>query len=233
MRKNDILTLTCDALGADMEGVCRHEGMAVFVPGMLPGEKAMVRIVKPEKRYAFGRIETLLPQSPDRAEPFCPAYKRCGGCSCQHMTYETSLRFKQDQVQQLLTRVGGLDITVPPVLGMDTPFAYRNKGAYPVGEIKGEPACGFFAPRSHDLIALPEQGCAIQREDANDATRAVLQWMKQSGARAYDVFVECLQRGLLVRVTGDTIALSPPLIVEKAQLDRIVEALAAAIKRAA
>ena len=194
LRRNDIFEMTCENFGQDAQGVCRHDGMAVFVPGLLPGERAMVRIVKPEKRYAFGRVEELLQTSPDRAEPFCPVYKRCGGCSCQHMTYDTSLRFKQDQVQQLLTRVGTLDITVPPVLGMDTPFAYRNKGAYPVAEIKGEPACGFFAPRSHDLIPLPAQGCRIQREDSRDATQAVLAWMKQSGARAYD---EATGKGLV------------------------------------
>lgn len=57
MRKNEILTLTADTLGADLEGVCRHEGMAVFVPGLLPGETAPVRIVKAEKRYAFGSME--------------------------------------------------------------------------------------------------------------------------------------------------------------------------------
>ena len=202
LRRNDVFEMTCENFGQDAQGVCRHDGMAVFVPGMLPGERAMVRIVKPEKRYAFGRIEQLLESAPERTEPFCPIYKRCGGCSCQHMTYETSLRFKQDQVQQLLTRVGGLDIQVPPVLGMDEPFAYRNKGAYPVGEVKGEPACGFFAPRSHDLIALPEQGCAIQREDANLATRAALSWMKQSGARAYDEITgKGLVRHIMTRST--------------------------------
>ncbi len=202
LRRNDVFEMTCENFGQDAQGVCRHDGMAVFVPGMLPGERAMVRIVKPEKRYAFGRIEQLLESAPERTDPFCPIYKRCGGCSCQHMTYETSLRFKQDQVQQLLTRVGGLDIQVPPVLGMDEPFAYRNKGAYPVGEVKGEPACGFFAPRSHDLIALPEQGCAIQREDANLATRAVLSWMKQSGARAYDEITgKGLVRHIMTRST--------------------------------
>ncbi|MBD8688584.1 MULTISPECIES: aspartate aminotransferase family protein [unclassified Rhizobium] len=42
------------------------------------------------------------------------------------------------------------------------------------------------------------------------------------GTRAYDVFVECLKRGLLVRVTGDIIALSPPLIIEESQIDDIV-----------
>ena len=202
LRRNDIFEMTCESFGQDAQGVCRHEGMAVFVPGLLPGERAMVRIVKPEKRYAFGRIETLLDASPDRAEPFCPIYRRCGGCSCQHMTYETSLRFKQDQVQQLLTRVGGLDIAVPPVLGMDEPFAYRNKGAYPVGEVHGEPVCGFFAPRSHDLIPLPACGCRIQGEDSHAATQAVLAWMKQTGARAYDeVTGKGLMRHIMTRST--------------------------------
>ena len=194
LRKNDVYEMTCENFGQDAQGVCRHEGMAVFVPGLLPGERALVRIVKPEKRYAFGRIDKLLTESPERTEPFCPVYKRCGGCSCQHMTYEASLRFKQEQVQALITRVGGLSITVPPVLGMEEPFAYRNKGAYPVGEVKGEPVCGFFAPRSHDLIPLPEAGCRIQRDDSRAATHAVLKWMKQSGAKAYD---EATGRGLV------------------------------------
>ena len=197
LRRNDIFEMTCDNFGQDAQGVCRHEGMAVFVPGLLPGERALVRIVKPEKRYAFGRVERLLTASPDRAEPFCPAYKRCGGCVCQHMTYEASLRFKQDQVQQLLARVGGLSIAVPPVLGMERPLAYRNKGAYPVAGTPGAPACGFFAPRSHDLIPLPEQGCAIQRADSRDAVHAVLAWMRESGAPPYD---EATGRGLVRHV---------------------------------
>ena len=218
LARNAIFEMTCEGFGQDAQGVCRHEGIAVFVPGMLPGEKALVRIVKPEKRYAFGRVEQLLESSPDRAEPFCPAYKRCGGCSCQHMTYETSLRFKQSQVQELLRRVGGLDIEVPPVLGMDVPFAYRNKGAYPVAEVRGEPACGFFAPRSHDLVALPPQGCRIQREDSRDATQAVLAWMKKSGARAYDeVSGKGLVRHIMTRCTTDG-KLMVVLVVTKAQI---------------
>ena len=53
------------------------------------------------------------------------------------------------------------------------------------------------------------------------------------GKRAYDVFVDCFQRGLLIRVTGDIIALSPPLIVERKQIGEMVEVLGAAIDRAA
>lgn len=53
------------------------------------------------------------------------------------------------------------------------------------------------------------------------------------GARAYDIFVDCFKKGLLIRVTGDVIALSPPLIIEKEQIDTIVSVLGDALKRAA
>ncbi|TXI08807.1 MAG: aspartate aminotransferase family protein [Rhizobium sp.] len=53
------------------------------------------------------------------------------------------------------------------------------------------------------------------------------------GTRAYDVFVDCFQKGLLVRVTGDIIALSPPLIIEREQIETIVSMLGDALKRAA
>ena len=106
MEKNDILTLTCEGLGADMEGVCRHEGMAVFVPGMLPGETGRVRVVKVQPRFAFGRMEGAPEQpSPHRRTPDCPAYPRCGGCSCRHMDYETTLAAKRRQVEDQLVRI--------------------------------------------------------------------------------------------------------------------------------
>lgn len=53
------------------------------------------------------------------------------------------------------------------------------------------------------------------------------------GARAYDIFVDCFEKGLLIRVTGDIIALSPPLIVEPGQIDDMVSVLGDALKRAA
>ena len=127
MHKNEILTLNCDALGADMEGVCRADGMAVIVPGMLPGETAPVRIVKDSKRFAFGRLESKPTNPADiRREPDCPVYPRCGGCSCRHMTYEATLDAKRQQVQDCFQRIGKLDVTVPPVLGMEHPAEYRN-----------------------------------------------------------------------------------------------------------
>lgn len=232
LAKNQCFEMTCDAFGQDAQGVCRHEGMAVFVPGLLPGERALVRIVKPEKRYAFGRVEKLLEKSPSRAEPFCPIYKRCGGCVCQHMTYEASLAFKRQQVQDLLQRVGGLSIEVPPVWGMAHPFGYRNKGAYPVAQTDGAPACGFFAPRSHDLVPLPEGGCAIQGEDSARATQAVLSWMRENSVPAYD---EQTGRGLVRHImTRSTTSgeLMVVVVVTRADIPkagRLIELLRAAV----
>lgn len=232
LAKNQCYEMTCESFGQDAQGVCRQDGIAVFVPGLLPGERARVRIVKPEKRYAFGRIEELLEKSPDRAEPFCPIYKRCGGCVCQHMTYETSLAFKRRQVQDLLERVGGLSIEVPPVLGMAHPFGYRNKGAYPVAQVGSAPACGFFAPRSHDLVSLPQNGCAIQGEDSAKATQAVLAWMRQNNVPAYDELTgRGLVRHIMTRSTthGELMVVLVVTRVDIPKAGQLIELLKAAV----
>jgi beta-alanine--pyruvate transaminase len=53
------------------------------------------------------------------------------------------------------------------------------------------------------------------------------------GGRPYEVMVDCFDRGLVVRITGDTIALSLPLIVKSGQIDEMAAILASAIKRVA
>ncbi len=200
MRKNDLLTLTADTLGANMEGVCRHDGFAVFVPGMLPGETATVRIVKVEKRYAFGRMEGQPDAaSPERRAPDCPAYPRCGGCSARHMSYQATLEAKRQQVQDCFQRIGHIDADVPPVLGMDDPSAYRNKTALPVGGTADDPCVGFFAPRSHSVI--PIDRCPNAMPPADDICRAVLAWMKANRVAPYDETAHSgLMRHIVIRL---------------------------------
>lgn len=184
MKKNDVLQLTARSLGADLEGVCRHEGMAVFVPGLLPGETAPVRIVKVQSRFAFGRVEGA-PESPSpaRREPDCPAYPRCGGCTGRHMSYQATLEAKRQQVQDCFQRIGHIEITVPPVLGMADPSAYRNKTALPLGGTADAPQVGFFAPRSHALI--PISRCPNAMPPADALCAAVLGWMKENHVPPY------------------------------------------------
>ncbi|MCR4706548.1 MAG: 23S rRNA (uracil(1939)-C(5))-methyltransferase RlmD [Clostridiales bacterium] len=203
--KNELHRMTCQSFGSDAVGVCRHEGMAVFVPGMLPGEEGIVRLVKLEKRYAYGRLEQLLLPSPDRRTPPCPIAAKCGGCSCQHMCYEASLIYKRSQAEELIRRIGGCEVTIPPMEAAVDPWHYRNKGTYPISsDASGRPLAGFFRPRSHDLVPLPREGCRIQRMESSAAVHGLLAWMEQEGVRAYD---ERTGRGsvrhLMTRTTPD------------------------------
>ena len=200
MRKNDCLPLTAERLGADLEGVCVHEGMPVFVPGMLPGETATVRIVKTEKRYAFGRMESAPdPASVNRRIPDCPAYPRCGGCSGRHMTYEATLAAKRQQVEDCFRRIAGIEADVPPVIGMEHPFGYRNKTSLPAGGTDTEPVLGFYAPRSHAVI--PAAACPNAMPPADALAAAFLGWMKMFHVKPYrEETRQGLIRHLVIRV---------------------------------
>lgn len=200
MRKNDQLTLTADAVGADMEGVARADGMAVFVPRLLPGETASVRLVKVQSRFAFGRIEgEISSPSADRREPDCPSWPRCGGCSCRHMRYEATLEAKRKQVEDCFRRIGHLEVDVPPVKGMADPSGYRNKTSLPVGGTADHPVLGFYAPRSHDII--PAERCPNAMAPAGDVAEVFLQWMKEYHLEPYHEETHTgLIRHLMVRV---------------------------------
>ena len=203
MRKNDVFRLSAEKLGAEMEGICRLDGMPVFVPGLLPREETDVRIVKAEKRYAFGRMEAppAVP-SADRCDPGCPVYPRCGGCSCRHMRYETTLEGKRQQVRDCFERIGGIRLDVPPVLGMEHPFAYRNKTSLPCGGTAEAPVLGFYAPRSHAVI--PAASCPNAMGPSGEIAEAFLAWMRKYRVEPYrEESHTGLIRHLVVRVNRE------------------------------
>ncbi len=230
MKKNEILTLTADNLGAEMEGVCRHDGLAVFVPGLLPGEETAVRIVKTEKRYAFGRMEAApAAPSPDRVMPDCAAFPRCGGCTCRHMTYEATLEAKRRHVRDCFERIGKISLDVPPVLGMASPYHYRNKTSLPVGGTAADPVPGFFSPRSHTII--PALTCPNAMDPTNEIVPAFRDWMKAHRIPPYrEESHSGLVRHLVVRVNREGKAMAVVVINGKAlnhlpELRRVLEPL--------
>ncbi|MBP3645143.1 MAG: 23S rRNA (uracil(1939)-C(5))-methyltransferase RlmD [Clostridia bacterium] len=219
IQKNQQITLHCDRLGSELEGVCIHEGMAVFVPGILPGEDAETLIVKVQPRYAFGKMMNVLAASPDRAKPRCPVYDKCGGCSGQHMTYEATLAAKRMQVVDCLTRIGGLDVSeadVPPVIGADDPWHCRNKTAIPVGGTADDPQLGFYRRRSHAIV--PIEDCPVSMPGLGEVLSAVREWMKQNRVQPYN---ELSGKGLLRHVvmrTSRTGSLMVTLVATKDKL---------------
>lgn len=219
IQKNQQITLRCERLGSELEGVCSHEGMAVFVPGVLPGEEAETLIVKTQPRYAFGKLLSVKTPSEERTEPLCPVYDKCGGCSGQHMRYEATLRAKRSQVADCLSRIGGLNVTeadVPPVLGADDPWHCRNKTALPVGGTADAPELGFYRRRSHAIVPITD--CPISMDSLSGVIGAVTKWMKYSRVQPYD---ELTGKGLLRHVVVRTTRSHQVMVILVATKDRL------------
>lgn len=183
LQKNMRLELTVEDFGAQGEGICRYEGMAVFVPRALPGERILAQIVKVEKRHAFARVIEVLEASSARVMPSCPYYVQCGGCVCQHMDYPSQLRFKQKQVEGVMRHIAGLDIEVRPTLGMDDPWHYRNKTALPVAGSVEQPLIGYYAQRSHRVVEI--DACRIASAQSDAVHAVVRQWMRECRIAPY------------------------------------------------
>lgn len=145
----------------------RTGGLVVFAGGVLPGERATVRIAEVKATYAVGDVVERANDAPARAEPFCPVFGRCGGCQVQHLAYPEQLAWKRRLVEAALERLGRLSgFEVLPTIGMRDPRAYRNKIALVVERARGGIELGFYEARSHRFV--PVEGCpvALPRLDA-------------------------------------------------------------------
>ena len=78
MEKNEKLVVTCSALGTQGEGVVRHEGTTLFVPYLLPGERAEVKALKVKGNVAYAKIEEILTPAEERVRPRCAVFAQCG-----------------------------------------------------------------------------------------------------------------------------------------------------------
>ena len=158
--KNTLHTLEITDLNPDGNGVGRlPDGRVVFVPLTAPGDVWEVRIIKEAKNYLVGRAETLLSPSPDRVDPGCPCYQRCGGCSFRHISHESEAKRKESIVRSAFARIGKLDVEVAPMFGTGEE-RYRNKVVYPLAVQNGKPVFGYYARHTHTVI--PHEDCPVQ-----------------------------------------------------------------------
>ncbi len=161
------VVVECIDYAHDGRGVAKIKGIPIFIENLLIGEKAEIEIYKKEKGFNLGRIIKRLDNSKERIIPICPNYEFCGGCHIQHMTYKEQLSFKRERVYQVLKRIGGLDLEVNPVLGMNNPYKYRNKVQVPFSmDYKGRVIGGFFKKGTHQIIDMEK--CYIENEEADE-----------------------------------------------------------------
>src|SRR6185436_10878303 len=79
-------------------GLAHSAGHTVFVSLAVPGDRLRVRVERQQGNILFAAIEEILVASPDRIEPPCPYFGRCGGCDFQQLTYEKQLAAKAEMI---------------------------------------------------------------------------------------------------------------------------------------
>ncbi len=186
MKKNEVYDLEIIDNGSSFEGIAKQDSMVVFVPGAIIGEKVTVKIIKVNKDYAIGKIEKIIVKSPYRQNPICEVYNRCGGCSAQHICYNTQLLLKYKLVENVLKKQK-IDIDSfkkPSTIGMGMPYYYRNKAQYPVRSLNGETIMGFYAKRSHEIVQ--NDCCFIQNRVIDIMAKAVFEVIQKYNLIGYD-----------------------------------------------
>lgn len=159
-------------VGADGRNSQPQRGKAVFVPFVLADEAVEVEIVEQRPGFARGELASLLSASPQRVEPGCPYFGRCGGCQYQHAGYQHQLAMKQQILRDTLRRTAKLELEVELRIHASPPWNYRNRTRMKVAS-QPEFAIGYFAHGSHKL--LPVEHCPISSPLINRALEALRQ----------------------------------------------------------
>ena len=235
--KNDCVELTIEDIGVSGEGIGKVDGYTLFVKDTVIGDVVRVKIMKAKKNYGYARLMDIIKPSKDRVEPACPIARQCGGCQIQAMNYNAQLKYKQKLVKDNLLRISGLtegvDYEMCEILGMDTPFRYRNKAQYPVGEDKdGNIVMGFYAGHTHSIIACPDDDCMLGHSDNAFILNAVKEWMKEYRVRAYNENIhKGTVRHVLVRTGYHTDEVMVCLVTKKMLRKEAVDGLVKAIQK--
>jgi len=161
------LTLTIEKMVPGGFGIGRlPDGMVAFVRYVLPGEKVSLRTIRQRKNHLEAELEKVLEPSPDRCEPVCDLYGRCGGCDLQHAGTELQLRLKAEMLAESLIRSGwSSDLAakvIRPVLPAPESFGYRQRIRL---HIDASGRIGFFRHQSHSIVTVTS--CPLARSEIN------------------------------------------------------------------
>lgn len=144
------------------KGVARAGGKALFVSGVIAGERVRVRVVADKKRFLEAELLEVLEPSPHRVTPRCPLFGLCGGCAYQHMDYGHQVGVKTKQVEETLRRIGKIDpVAMGEPVAAPEPYGYRNR----IRVHAGQRAIGFYGADGQSLVDVPR--CEIAAEEVN------------------------------------------------------------------
>ena len=130
------------------------DGRAVFVPFGLPGEHVRVELAEDKKNFARGKLLEILKASPERIDPKCKHFGKCGGCHYQNLPYEKQLQVKTEILRDQLQRIGKIEN--PPVMQMvasPLEWNYRNHVQF---HLTAEGKIGFINAKGNSTLPIEE-----------------------------------------------------------------------------
>lgn len=192
MKKGDILDIEITSSGMEGEGVARVDGMVVFVPLCMQGEKVRVMVREVSKKFARATVIKVLEPSEDRVQPLCPIFYRCGCCDMQHIRYKKQLEIKKANVEACLYKALGRHVEADDVRGDGVVFGYRNKIQVPLAVKGGKIVAGYYKGNTHDVVPFGERvredlgACVMYERGMQDMLDAFLSYANEAGLDCYD-----------------------------------------------
>lgn len=120
-------TVTISSVDIEGKGIARIDGKTVFVEGALPEEVVEIEIYRQKPNFDLARLLNIVTPSLKRVTPECPNFGKCGGCSLQHIEFNTQVEYKQQVLIDNLKHIGRVsaDNILEPVFGV--PWNYRHR----------------------------------------------------------------------------------------------------------
>jgi 23S rRNA (uracil1939-C5)-methyltransferase len=166
VREGDALEVSIERVVPGGAGLAHAEGLTVFVPLAAPGDRLRVRVGRVRGRVAFASLVEVLAPGPERIEPPCPYFGRCGGCDFQQLNYGAQLRAKVEIIRDCLRRIGRLDAPAEiPVTPSPAEWHYRSRARWQHDARRGR--LGYYEPASHRVCDVAE--CPVVVPEVQDA----------------------------------------------------------------
>lgn len=187
-------------IGINGEGIGYFKKIPVFVAGSLVGESVEVNITENNKNYKVGKLLQVINKSEDRINPICNNYKRCGGCSLMHTTYENQLEIKKSLLSEALNKYAGLDLDIE-IEESDKQLNYRNCLKLPFIYSFGKLSLGIYEEETN--FVCPIKSCLVHSELLERLKDEVLDVLNKANLQAYDHKTKKGLRTLVLREIGN------------------------------
>jgi 23S rRNA (uracil1939-C5)-methyltransferase len=201
---NEQIKVNCTSMDEDGKGIIRIKGQEVHVPNLIPGETAMVEVLR-KRTFITAKVLRIVERSKDRVVPKCSYFDQCGACQLQHLSNKGQAKFKQSSVEKLMSAYG----KVSEILSMEDPYFYRNKVHSTVAyDQKKKIISGIYEENTHRVI--PIEQCIIQGKPADDIISSIRELMKSFKMRPYN---EDTEEGFLRHILVKTGFVSKEVMV--------------------